>query len=274
MIGAIYSLLNKLWRLLSLFSRTRNAIYWGNGEEGNVYIGTDKSRAPAGYSVIEVQNGETYTFPESALLRYNNLIIDCPCTFKITPVVIQATDSITVTEYGHLSVDDLGTNAREAHFLYVNNGDGSPILQLSNATGASTSPEGTLLIRTYFANNLPTNYRVYLSGASANNKGIANGGTSGASGGLVMLYTTVGGLTAADTHVTASGARSGGNGGGMLSIMAPKITVEGKITANGSSNSNNIGVIGKLNYVPPQNNDASLGGAGLAMSFEIPVDRD
>lgn len=263
MIGAIYSLLNKIWKLLSSFQRNRNAAYWGNGELGNVYIGNTPSNAPVGYEVIETSS---YVFPAHALLRYQNLIIDCPCTFAMSPVVIQASESINILANGHLHVDNLGSNARNAYFLYTSTGT-SPVLQLSDAVGASTSPNGTLLIRTYFANNLPTSFKVSLTGASANNRGISNGGTTGCSGGLVVIYTEVDGLQAVAGNVTANGSAINGNGGGMLSLLSPKINIAGHVSANGTYNSH--AVMSTLNMVPNANQTTYDGGAGLAMAFEV-----
>ena len=263
MIGAIYSLINKIWKLLSAFQRNRNAAFWGNGELGNMYIGPYPEHAPAGY---EITNTASHVFPMTALFRYKNLIIDCPCTFQMSPVVVQASESITVLANGHLHVDNLGSNARNAYFLYTSVGT-SPVLQLSDAVGASTSPNGTLLIRTYFANNLPTSYKVSLTGASANKKGISNGGTTGCSGGLVLLYTEVGNLTADASKVTANGSSGTGNGGGMLSLLSPKITIEGKVSADGTHGAH--AVTSYLNYVPNANQTTTDGGAGCAMAFEV-----
>lgn len=263
MIGAIYSLLNKIWRLLSSFQRNRNAAYWGNGELGNVYIGNYPENAPAGYEIIRTTS---HVFPMTALLRYQNLIIDCPCTFEMSPIVIQASESIQILSHGHLHVDNLGSNARNAYFLYTSVGD-SPVLQLSNAKGASTSPNGTLLIRTFFANNLPTNFKVALTGASANNMGISNGGSTGCSGGLVLLYTEVDGLKADASHIHAHGCSANGNGGGMISLLAPSIDVIGYITADGLNDHH--AVTSYLNTVPNANPGDTYGGAGLAMSFEV-----
>lgn len=263
MIGAIYSLINKIWKLLSSFQRNRNAAFWGNGELGDMYIGPNPEHAPAGY---QITNTSSHVFPMTAIFRYRNLIIDCPCTFQMSPVVVQASESITVLPNGHLHVDNLGSNARNAYFLYTSVGT-SPVLQLSKATGASTSPNGTLLIRTYFANNLPTSYKVELTGASKNNKGVSNGGSIGCSGGLVLIYTEVGNLIAEASNVTANGSANDGNGGGMLSLLSPKIIIEGKVSADGTTGAQ--AVTSSLNYVPNENQTTTYGGAGCAMAFEV-----
>lgn len=289
MIGAIYSMLNKVWTLLSSFSRVRNAIYWGTGDNGNVYIGP-AADAPNGYTVLEPSiETNKFVFPEASLLRYQNLIINCECTFTYSPIVIQATESITIKDGGHLHVDNLGSNAREAHFLYTNNGidqraqGNTNVFVLSNGMGDSTSPGGTLVTRTYFANNLPTNYRVYLTGAEPNKLGLSNGGSLGASGGLVLIYTGLGGLTykpvndtapaPTEHNITANGSQAGGQGGGMLSILTPKLIIEGSGKISSDGGGTGIGTQSYLNIVPFTNtsHNNEYGGGGLAMWFELPV---
>jgi len=276
----------KLYKKLISFITDYQSDLFGTGKE-SIFIGTEDSEVPAGYTLWQVGANNTYTLDSATVPQFNNITIDSNCnlTSNAHYLFLYVKDTLRIKIGGRLHLDAKGVPSYSF----------SPFLPRA-AAGRSTPAYTAACLRLFMSGRdvrTPFDLSVTGSNAPAGTNGIAGAGNVGGSGGVVCLFHANDGLVSYNTNsglyggistdfVTANGGATGANGGGMLFVFAHKIVIEtndetahGTISANGGDG---LGVRSYINSNPggPADNptgvqNADFGGGGVVHHVELDV---
>ena len=282
----------KLYKKLLSFIIDYQSDVFGIGN-GNIFIGTDSSEVPAGFTRWTTDSNNTYTLDASDVPQFNNLIIDSDCSLTSNSyyLFLYVKDTLRVKVNARVHLDKKGV----ASYTF------SPFLARAEAGNSTPSYTASCLKLFMSGRDVRTPFDLSVTGSNAPSgiNGISGAGTIGGGGGVVCLFHGADGLKGYNVStesevgistdfVTANGGSNDtnvtgiGNGGGMLFIFARNIIIEtdsttahGTISANGGDG---LGIRSYINSNPGsrtdnpsgQINDA-YGGGGVVHHVELDV---